>query len=81
MLSLQPKAGPFYASYRTFFADPFLRETVWNTLILAMPTTLLNLLLAVPIAFRVRLMRASGCSPRSWCCPSRSAPCWWRRGC
>ena len=55
-LSLQPKAGPFYASYRAFFADPFLRETVWNTLALAIPTTLLNLVLAVPIAFRVRLM-------------------------
>ncbi len=55
-LSLEPKAGPFYASYRAFFSDPFLRETVWNTLILAIPTTLLNILLAVPIAFRVRLM-------------------------
>ena len=52
-----PKVGPYYASYRTFFSDPFLRETVWNTLILALPTTLLNILLAVPIAFRVRLMR------------------------
>ena len=57
VLSLEPKAGPYYASYRTFFADPFLRETVYNTLILAVPTTLLNLALAVPIAFRVRLMR------------------------
>ena len=56
VLSLQPKVGPFYANYRTFFDDPFLRETIWNTLILAIPTTLLNLLLAVPIAFRVRLM-------------------------
>lgn len=56
VLSLQPKVGPFTASYRTFFSDPFLRETVWNTLVLAIPTTLLNILLAVPIAFRVRLM-------------------------
>lgn len=56
-LSLAPKAGPFTASYRTFFADPFLRETIGNTLSLAIPTTLLNLALAVPIAFRVRLMR------------------------
>ncbi len=56
-LSFAPKAGPFYASYQTFFADPFLRETIWNTLVLAVPTTLFNLLLAVPIAFRVRLMR------------------------
>ena len=57
VLSLEPKVGPYYASYRTFFADPFLRETISNTLILAVPTTLLNLALAVPIAFRVRLMR------------------------
>ena len=56
-LSLAPKVGPFYASYETFFADPFLRETIWNTLVLAIPTTLFNLALAVPIAFRVRLMR------------------------
>ena len=56
VLSLEPKVGPYYASYRTFFSDPFLRETVWNTLILAIPTTLLNILIAVPIAFRVRLM-------------------------
>ena len=56
VLSLQPKVGPFTASYRAFFADPFLRETVWNTLVLAIPTTLLNILLAMPIAFRVRLM-------------------------
>ena len=56
VLSLQPKVGPYYASYRTFFSDPFQRETVWNTLILAIPTTLLNILIAVPIAFRVRLM-------------------------
>ena len=56
-LSFAPKAGPVYASYATFFSDPFLRETIWNTLVLAIPTTVFNLLLAVPIAFRVRLMR------------------------
>lgn len=56
-LSFAPKAGPVYASYATFFSDPFLRETIWNTLVLAIPTTVFNLLLAVPIAFRVRLLR------------------------
>ncbi|MDX7950523.1 sugar ABC transporter permease [Lichenihabitans sp. Uapishka_5] len=55
-VSLAPKVGPFYANYRRFFADPFLRETIGNTLALAVPTTLLDLLLALPIAFRVRLM-------------------------
>ena len=36
---------------------PFLYKTIANTLWLAIPVTLVNLLLAVPIAFRVRLMR------------------------
>lgn len=56
-LSLAPRSGPFYASYGTFFSDPFLRETIRNTLVLAIPVTLVNLLAAIPIAFRVRLMR------------------------
>lgn len=55
--SVMPREGPWYANYRIFFADPFLRETIWNTLQIAVPTTVLNLLLAVPIAMRVRLMR------------------------
>ncbi len=56
-VSLAPKVGPFYSNYQRFFAEPFLRETIGNTLALAVPTTLLDLLIAVPIAFRVRLMR------------------------
>ena len=56
-LSFEPKTGPFYASYRTFFADPFLRGTIANTLALSVPATVFNLLMAVPIAFRVRLLR------------------------
>ena len=57
IVSFAPKAGPFYENYRKFFADPFLRRTIWHTLALSLPTTLLSILLAVPIAFRVRLMR------------------------
>ena len=57
IISFAPKVGPFYENYRKFFGDPFLRSTIWHTLALAFPTTLLNILLAVPIAFRVRLMR------------------------
>jgi putative spermidine/putrescine transport system permease protein len=56
-VSFAPKAGRFYANYQKFFTDPYLRGTIWNTLKLAVPTTVLNILLAVPIAFRVRLMR------------------------
>ena len=45
------------ANYARFFSDPFLYDTIATTLWLALPVTLLNLALAVPIAFRVRLMR------------------------
>jgi putative spermidine/putrescine transport system permease protein len=58
VLSFEPKAGGnWLANYRRFFSDPFLYETIAKTLWLAIPVTLINLLLAVPIAFRVRLMR------------------------
>lgn len=56
-LSFQPKAGGLLANYVHFFSDPFLYDTIWTTLRLAVPVTILNLALAVPIAMRVRLMR------------------------
>ena len=55
--SVMPKVGPWWANYAAFFADPYLYQTIGNTLWLALPVTILNLMLAVPIAFRVRLMR------------------------
>jgi putative spermidine/putrescine transport system permease protein len=57
-LSFQPKAGGgALANYARFFSDAFLYNTIATTLWLALPVTLLNLALAIPIAFRVRLMR------------------------
>jgi putative spermidine/putrescine transport system permease protein len=56
-LSFQPKAGGTLANYQRFFSDEFFYGTIATTLWLALPVTLLNLLLAVPIAFRVRLLR------------------------
>jgi putative spermidine/putrescine transport system permease protein len=56
-LSFRPKEGAWTANYARFLSDPFLYDTVWTTLRLALPVTLLNLALAVPIAMRVRLMR------------------------
>lgn len=57
-LSFTPKdGGHFLANYRTFFSDSFLYGTIGTTLMLALPVTLVNLALAVPIAMRVRLMR------------------------
>ena len=56
--SLRPKdGGAWYANYAKFFGDPYQYGTIAATLWLALPVTIVNLALAVPIAFRVRLMR------------------------
>jgi putative spermidine/putrescine transport system permease protein len=55
--SLMPKDGAWYANYAKFFDDPFQYNTIAATLWLALPVTIINLALAVPIAFRVRLMQ------------------------
>lgn len=56
-LSFQPKEGGALANYIHFFSDSYLHDTIGTTLKLALPATLVDLALAVPIAFRVRLMR------------------------
>jgi putative spermidine/putrescine transport system permease protein len=55
--SFQPKEGDWLANYRRFFGEPFLYGTIGKTLAVAVPATLINLLLSVPIAMRVRRMR------------------------
>jgi putative spermidine/putrescine transport system permease protein len=55
--SLRPKAGDWYANYTTFFSTPFDYDTIGATLALAVPATLVNVIFAIPVAFRVRLMR------------------------
>jgi len=57
VLSFQPKAGDWLANYRKFFAEPFLYDTIGITLAIAVPATLLNVVLSVPVALRVRLLR------------------------
>lgn len=58
MLSFTPQQGEgMFANYTKFFSDPFLYKTIGTTLWLAIPVTLISLLIAVPVAFRVRLMR------------------------
>jgi len=54
--SLTPKDGVWYSNYMRFFSDRFQYGTIAATLWLALPVTILNLALALPIAFRVRLM-------------------------
>ncbi|MDW6024354.1 sugar ABC transporter permease [Mesorhizobium sp. BAC0120] len=56
-LSFQPKEGGWLANYAKFFADPFLYETIGKTLWIAVPATLFNVAVSVPVAMRVRLMR------------------------
>lgn len=55
--SLHPTEGAWYGNYLKFFSDPFQYRTIAATLWLALPVTIVNLALAVPIAFRVRLMK------------------------
>lgn len=56
-LSLAPKKGGMFGNYAAFFADPFLYDTIGTTLVLAVPVTLLNVALSVPVALRVRRLR------------------------
>jgi putative spermidine/putrescine transport system permease protein len=58
-LSFHPKSptAPALANYTRFFSDSFLYGTIATTLRLAVPATILKLVLAVPIALRVRHMR------------------------
>lgn len=57
VLSFHPKDGSLLGNYLTFFSDAYLYSTIFTTLKLALPVTLFNVLFALPIAFRVRLMR------------------------
>jgi putative spermidine/putrescine transport system permease protein len=56
-LSFHPKQGGALANYATFFSDPYLYDTITTTLVIAIPVTLLNVVLSVPVALRVRLMK------------------------
>ncbi|HYM70968.1 MAG TPA: sugar ABC transporter permease [bacterium] len=58
ILSLHPqgdlaKAGAL-ANYAAFFGDARERTSIWNTLRLAVPVTLLDLAIALPLAYRLR---------------------------
>ena len=81
VLSFRPKVGGLFANYARFFSDPFLYDTVLRTLYLAVPVTLLNLLVAVPVAMRVRRMRRQRVLTTILVIPITLGPCWWRRGC
>ena len=55
VLSFRPmKHTGLLGNYRTFFGDPYMRGTIWNTFRIALPVALFNVLAAVPIAVRMR---------------------------
>jgi putative spermidine/putrescine transport system permease protein len=54
ILSFSPKDGGWLGNYSRFFSDPYLYRTIEWTLALAVPVTVVNLLLSVPIAMQVR---------------------------
>jgi len=56
-LSFAPKDGGLFGNYARFFADPFLYDTIGTTLLIAVPATLLNVLVSIPVALRMRLLR------------------------
>jgi putative spermidine/putrescine transport system permease protein len=57
VLSFLPKTGDWLTNYRKFFSDPFLYDTIGATFRLAIPATLINVLVSIPVALRVRRMR------------------------
>jgi putative spermidine/putrescine transport system permease protein len=57
VISFEPKKGTWLANYAKFFSDPFLYDTIEATFRLAIPATLINVLISIPVALRVRRMR------------------------
>lgn len=43
-----------WANYIAFFQDPFVFDTIWITLRLAIPVALVNVLVSIPVAFKLR---------------------------
>ncbi|MCS0502852.1 ABC transporter permease [Ancylobacter mangrovi] len=56
VLSFMPKEGGWLGNYTRFFSDPYMYGTIWLTVRLALPVTVLNIALSVPIAMQVRHM-------------------------
>ena len=54
LLSFEPAQGGWLANYHKFFTTGNLWPTIWTTLRLAVPATLINVGLALPIAYRMR---------------------------
>jgi putative spermidine/putrescine transport system permease protein len=55
VLSFNPKEGDWLANYRFFFTTDNEWPTIWTTLKLALPATLINVGFALPIAYKMRV--------------------------
>lgn len=53
-LSFHPLKGDAWANYRLFFQDPRFFRTIGTTLWIAVPATLINIGLALPVAWQMR---------------------------
>lgn len=47
--------GGIFANYVAFFQDDFIFDSVWITMRLALPAALFNVLVSIPIAFKLRI--------------------------
>src|SRR5947208_7532148 len=54
-LSFTPPKDDWLAHYRTFFTSDHLWPTIWTTLKLALPATIVNVGVALPIAYKMRI--------------------------
>jgi putative spermidine/putrescine transport system permease protein len=54
LISFSPESGGAWANYRNFFTDPYQRQTIWYTVRLALPVAAASLLIALPLAYRLR---------------------------
>ncbi|CAB5039805.1 MAG: ABC transporter permease subunit [Actinobacteria bacterium] len=54
-LSFHPmdKSGAL-GNYRSFFGDPYMRDSIWNTFRIALPVSVINVFAAIPLAVRLR---------------------------
>ena len=50
---MEAKSGAL-GNYRSFFGDPYMRGSIWNTFRIALPVSLINVFAAVPLAVRLR---------------------------
>lgn len=46
--------GGIWANYVAFFSDPFIFDSVWITMRLALPVALFNVVASIPVAFKLR---------------------------